>query len=309
MRRADVTFESGGVRCAAWLYRPDGGPVPCVVLAHGFSAVRDQRLDAFAERFARAGLAALAFDYRHFGASEGAPRQLVDLAAQLADWRAAIAFARGLDGIDGARIALWGSSLSGGHAMAVAASDPSLAAVVAQAPFADGLISLPALGLAQTLRLAREGLRDQLRAARGLPPHVIPVVGPAGTLRVLSAPSAEPGFRAMTPPDTTWRNEVAARVALRLGLYRPARRAARIGCPMLVCVADRDDLTAPGLAIRAARRAPRGELVRYPVGHFDVFVGDGFERAVGDQTAFLTRHLLQGAAASDDQSRAVRSRP
>ena len=60
---------------AAWLWHPEGA-TGCVVLGHGLSAVRDQRLDAFAERFAEAGLAALAFDYRHFGASSGACRKL-----------------------------------------------------------------------------------------------------------------------------------------------------------------------------------------------------------------------------------------
>ena len=64
MQRSDVTFQSAGTRCAAWLYRPaenGGAPTPCVILAHGFSGVRDQRLDAYAERFAQAGLAALVF--------------------------------------------------------------------------------------------------------------------------------------------------------------------------------------------------------------------------------------------------------
>jgi dienelactone hydrolase len=86
MQRSDVTFESAGTRCAAWLYRPvesGGGPAPCVVLAHGFSGVRDQRLDAYAERFAQAGLAALVFDYRYFGDSDGEPRQLLDIRRQL----------------------------------------------------------------------------------------------------------------------------------------------------------------------------------------------------------------------------------
>ena len=46
-------------------------------MAHGFSGVREQRLDAYAERFAQAGLAVLVFDYRHFGASGGEPRQLL----------------------------------------------------------------------------------------------------------------------------------------------------------------------------------------------------------------------------------------
>jgi uncharacterized protein len=116
MNRIDVAFNSQGVHCAAWLYRPDGpGPHPCVILANGFGAIREMRLPAYAERFAQAGLAVLIFDYRHFGASEGEPRQLLDIKQQLADWAAAISYVRGLDDIDPERIALWGTSFSGGH--------------------------------------------------------------------------------------------------------------------------------------------------------------------------------------------------
>src|SRR3954468_4783680 len=105
--RDDVRFESGGQRCAAWLYRPEGyGPHPCVILAHGFGGTRSARLWAFAERFRDAGMAALVFDYRHFGDSEGEPRQLLSVSRQLDDWRAAIGYARGLDGVDPERIAI-----------------------------------------------------------------------------------------------------------------------------------------------------------------------------------------------------------
>ena len=112
-----LDFESGGLRCAASLFRPTDMPGvrdPCVVMAHGFTGTRDQ-LTCYAETFARAGLAALTFDYRHFGGSEGSPRQIVDIGKQMEDWRSAIAMARTLDGVDSTRIALWGSSLSGGH--------------------------------------------------------------------------------------------------------------------------------------------------------------------------------------------------
>ena len=164
--RAEVSFQSGGERCSAWLYRP-AQATSCVVLAHGWTGVREQRLDAYAERFAAAGLAALVFDYRHFGASDGQPRQLLDIRRQHADWRAAVAYARGLAGIDPARVALWGSSFSGGHVIEVAARDPRIAAVVAQVPFVDGLANLTRLGRLHALRLTLAGLRDQLGALAG----------------------------------------------------------------------------------------------------------------------------------------------
>jgi dienelactone hydrolase len=296
-QRTDVTFESGGARCAAWLYRPvdTGGAAPCVVLGHGFSAVRDQRLGAFAERFAGAGLAALVFDYRHFGDSEGQPRQLLDIQRQLGDWRAAVAYARRLDGVDPARIAVWGSSFGGGHAMALAAEDTSLAAAVSQVAFADGLVTLPSLGLRHVLWLTREGLLDQARALRGRPPRLIPAAGPVGSRSVMNTAQSSVGMHGITPPGSTWRNEVAARIALQVGLYRPARKAKNIRCPILFCVADNDDLTAPELVLKASTQAPRAEVKRYPIGHFDIYTGEAFERAVADQTEFLGRHLLRGS--------------
>jgi fermentation-respiration switch protein FrsA (DUF1100 family) len=297
--RTDVTFESDGIRCAAWHYRPAAeGPVPCVVMAHGFSAVRDQRLDAFAERFAAAGLACLVFDYRHFGASEGEPRQFLDIKRQLADWQAAIDFARTLDGVDQARIALWGSSFSGGHVVAAAARDGRVQAVVSQVPFTDITNTLSAArhaaGLGGVLRLTASAMRDQLGGLLGRPPRYLPAVGPPGSNAAMTEPDAEPGFRAMTQADSTWVNRYTPRVSLRN--YRPYSKLRKLRCPVLVIVADRDGTTPPEPAAKAAERAPHAELIRHPGGHFDVYMGDAFERVVAEETGFLTRHLLRERA-------------
>jgi pimeloyl-ACP methyl ester carboxylesterase len=288
--RSDVTFDSDGARCAAWLYEPQGASA-CVVLAHGWTGVRERRLDAFAERFAAAGLAALVFDYRHFGASEGQPRSLLDIGCQLADWRAAVAYARSLKGVDPERIALWGSSFSGGHVIETSAHDPRIAAVVAQVPFVDGLANLARLGKVHALRLTVEGIRDQAGALLGRPPRMLASVGPPGSLAVMSSSDAEPGFRALNPDDLDWPNEAAARVALRVGTYRPIRNAERVRCPILFAVADDDVITPPDLAEKAALRAPHAEIRRYPGGHFDPYVGELFERVVADQIEFLLRSL------------------
>lgn len=291
--RQDVEFHSGGERCAAWLFRPAAAEAaPCVVLAHGWSGLREQRLDAYAERFAAAGFAALVFDYRHFGASGGEPRHLLDVPRQLEDWRAAVAFARGLDGIDPDRVVLWGTSFSGGHVVSVAADDPRIAAVVAQVPFADGLRNLPRLGARHALRLTREALIDLAGAALGRPPHTIPSVGPPGSLAVMTSPDAEPGYHRLTPPGVEWPNRAAARICARVTSYRPIERAADVRCPILFAIAEADAVTPPEFAEQAARRAPRSEVRRYPgAGHFDVYVGELFERVVADQVEFLARHV------------------
>lgn len=288
--RSEVTFDSGGERCAAWLYRPAESSA-CVVLAHGWTGVREQRLDAYAERFAAAGLAALVFDYRHFGSSDGEPRSLLDIPRQHADWRSAVAYARGLPGVDPTQIALWGSSFSGGHVIEIAAADPSIAAVVAQVPFVDGLANLMRLGRLHTLRLTLAGLRDQLGALAGRPPYMLASVGPPGSVAVMNSPDAQPGFLALNPPGLSWPNEAAARVALRVGSYRPTRKVTRVRCPTLFALAEDDVVTPPDLAEKAAARTPRAEVRRYPGGHFDPYVGELFEEVVADQTDFLLRHL------------------
>lgn len=292
MPRSDARFSSGESDCAAWLYRPDGVDRAAVlVMAHGFSATRDQRLDAYAERFCDAGVGALVFDYRGFGASQGEPRQVVDIAAQHADYRAAIAYARTLEWTDPDRVGLFGSSFSGGHVLAVGAADERIACVVAQCPFTDGLATLPKLGVLNAMRLTAAGMADQLGALAGRDPRYVAAVGPPGALAVMSTPDAEPGFRALTPADTLWENRVAARIALRVASYRPGRAAARLRCPVLFCVCDEDSLTPAEATIRHAQRSPQAEIKRYPIGHFDIYVGEPFERAVADQTEFLVRHL------------------
>lgn len=290
--RSDFEFTSHETRCAAWLYRPEySGLSPCVVMAHGFSGVREQRLDAYAERFARAGMAVLLFDYRYFGASAGEPRQLLSIRRQLQDWEAAVAAARALPGIDSARIALFGSSFSGGHVQALAAHDSAIAAAVAQVPFCDGLRNLSELGLSHAIRLATAGLRDVAATFFGLQPYCIPAVGAPGTLAMMVTPDAVAGFANMNPVNSTWHNEVCARIALSVGTYRPGAAAANILCPILYSIGEQDLLTPARLAYDAARRAPRAEVKTYPCGHFEVYAAPFWETVVADQTEFLVRHL------------------
>ena len=295
--RTELTFDSGGVHCAAYLYRPTAaGEVACVVMAHGFAATRDDGLPAYAQRFAEAGLAVLLFDYRHFGASGGEPRQLIDVGHQHGDYHAAIRCARHLDGIDPDRIVLWGSSFSGGHVIAVAAGDSRVAAVISQVPFADGLIGTWQTPLPTLLGLVAAGVQDAAGGLRGRPPHVVPAFARPGQVAMITDPEAEPGMRALVGADSRWRNEVIARTLLTLPLYRPGRRAGHLGMPVLVCVADADRITPPGPAVRMAGRAPRGELRRYPARHFEVYQGEMFTQVVDDQVDFLRRHGLAAAA-------------
>jgi len=290
--REDVTFRSDDADCAAWLYRPadEAANGACVVLAHGFAGTREARLDAYAERFAAAGYAALVFDYRHHGASGGEPRLLIDISRQQADWRAAIAFARAAGG-DPERIVAWGTSFSGGHVVELAAADHRIAAVIAQSPFMSGIATLRAAGVAHNLRLTAAGLRDAIAGWRGRAGRAMAVVGPPGSTAAMASPDAEPGYRALFPDGYEWPNRFLPRGTLRLPAYRPWAKAKLVTAPLLVQVMSEDAVTPPAPARRAAGLAPRGELIEYPGGHFDIYVGEPFERAIADQLAFLDRAL------------------
>jgi fermentation-respiration switch protein FrsA (DUF1100 family) len=267
-------------------------PLPCVVMAHGFGAVREARLGAYARRFAQAGYAAVVFDYRHFGDSGGEPRQLLDIGRQHDDWRAAIAFARSLPEVDAEQIVAWGTSFGGGHVAVIAADDDRLAAAISQNPFVDGPATLRALGPVSAARLTVAGVRDEFARLRRKVPYRLPIVGPPGTTAAMTTPDADPGYRAMYDGDEeSFVNWVAGRIALRVGFYRPGRRAEQIACPWLVQVSEDDAITPAMPALAAAARAPWSEVKRYPGGHFDIYVGEGFERAVADQVAFLERVL------------------
>ena len=288
--RVDVRIPSHGEELAAYLYRPSDGddPVPCVVMAHGFSATRDDGLPDYAEAFADAGFAVLLFDYRHFGASTGLPRQLLDIGRQQDDYRAAVQWARHAEGIDPDRIALWGSSFSGGHVLTVAAADPRIAAVIAQAPYTDSLPILRRMPVRNLAPAAVAALRDSAGAVLGREPVLMPAAGPPGSFAALTEPDALTGFQAIIGPESLWRNEVAARLMLTLPFFRPVRSAARLTMPVLLCVCDADTTTPPSSTITVGRRAPRAELRHYPYGHFAIYTDPQVKI---DQVDFLRRVL------------------
>jgi len=257
-------------------------------MAHGFSGVRDMHLDAPAQRFVANGFAALVFDYRHFGDSSGEPRQLLDVARQYEDWDAAITAARQLEGVDPDRIVLWGTSFAGGHVVDAAVRHPHIAAVIAQAPFMDGLALAMHLPKKSAMRLVFDAVRDQWRGARHRPPIYVRVTAPPGEYAALPLDHVWKSVPVVVPTGSTWRNEVTPRFGLRLATHRPVSRAGQVHQPLLVQVLDDETVLPVGPMRKAAQKAPRGRALSYSgLDHFDIYVGEGFERLVADQLDFL----------------------
>ena len=296
--RKDIEFKTeDGVTLRGWHYLPDNasGPVPTIVMAHGFSAVKEMYLDRFAEAFAAAGFAAIVFDNRNFGASDGEPRYEIDPWQQVRDYRDAITWAETLDETDATRIGIWGSSYSGGHVMVVGALDRRVKCVVAQVPLASGHRNARRLIRSDVLAGVQAMFDDDRRARmKGEKPAMIPVVAedPA-------APSALP-----TPDSWTWftetgksrapswHNEVTLRSVEMFTEYEPISYAKYVSpTPMMIVVALGDVLTVSDLALEAYEEAlaPK-RLVTLSGGHFDAYTGD-FEASSGPAVEWFKQHL------------------
>lgn len=292
MHRLDVQFLSDGSLCRAWLYLPETKkPAPVIVMAHGLGSTRSMRLGAYADRFRELGYACLVFDYRHFGDSEGEPRQLLDVTKQLQDWKSAVAFVRTHNDVDAGKVVLWGTSFSGGHVIATAADDQNIAAVVSQCPFTDGMASSMAIPPLTSIKVTLRALRDKVGSWFGAAPVTIALAGQPGSTAMMSAPDCESGYLQLVPETEAQRfpNYVAARIALQILFYFPGRKTPQLNCPVLFCVCETDTVAPAKATLRHARRAPRGQIKLYKEGHFDIYLGDSFERTIGDQIDFLQR--------------------
>jgi len=289
-QRLDRDFSNDGLRCAAWLYLPDSVALPPVVLmAHGFAAERTFRLPAFAERFVAQGLAVVVFDYRNFGDSEGEPRNWVDPDRHRSDWKAALDHVRQLPEVDGSRVALWGSSFSGGHVICTAAEDDNIKAIVAQVPFVGGDSGVkPPMSF--MLKALWALILDKLKTWLTKQPHWIPAIADPGEFGIMTAPEAQE-YRDLLPPDSTWKNRVPARILAKVSTYHPINMAHKVNCPALLVLGEKDETTLPGPIKACAEKLPMGELMSLDCGHFAVYSGEMFEQVVTRETAFLLEHL------------------
>lgn len=297
-----IHFDSFGLNCVADLYKPSNAAdnLTCVVMGHGFTGTKDQ-LAPYAMKFAEAGLVVLAFDYRCFGESDGKSRQIIDIKMQMEDWKAAIKLARSLEGVNPKRIALWGSSLSGGYVINIGADDSTIAAVVAQVPAIDksskGMyreakakmeregISLFTL-IKISLKSIAAGIYDAIRGLLGLSPYYMAVFGRPGSVAAFTDPESEKYQELFTKSGAKWMNQFAPRFLFGVPKYIQGT-AERIRMPILICVAEKDTEANPEMAIEIATKAPFGKCIVYPATHFEVYFGKIFEQIVSDQCKFL----------------------
>jgi alpha-beta hydrolase superfamily lysophospholipase len=260
-------------------------------MGHGLGAQQDFRLPAFAEHFAERGLAVFTFDYRYWGESAGAPRQLLDPQKQKQDWHAALAHVRSLPEVDGTHVAIWGSSFGGAHVIQVAADDHSVRAVVAQVLAADTASAVKGFGLGYMVKSTLYGLADALRGAFGVSPLYFPLVGRPGSDAVMNTPECWDGYLGLVPEGSTWKNQVTARSLLKLPLYRATRVADQVKAATLLMGGTRDSLVSIEDIRKMAAKMRDVTLKEYDCDHFEPYYPPMFDTFVQEQADFLVEKL------------------
>jgi len=305
MSRKDIEFQtSDGLTLRGWLYTPSSTTetkLPCLIMCHGWAAIKEMGLDKFAEAFvAKLPLAVLVYDHRSYGSSDtapGQPQHEVIPALQMLDLQDAITYSQGLPNINAAKIALWGSSFSGGHVLNVAAVDKRVKAVISQAPMISGFETLSRLvrpDIMTTMDAMFEG--DRLARAAGQKPAMVPV-SDANPLMPSSLPSAE-AFAFFSDWESKlggkFKNEVTVRS---LQLSRTADSLINIPrispTPLLMVVAAYDTAVPADIALSAFEKALQPKkLVILKAGHFEVYGGDHFGPNTAAQIEFLRESFL-----------------
>lgn len=269
MARRDIEFDAEGVTLRGWFYPAEGtgAAAPTVVMAHGFSAVKEMYLDSYAETFAAAGLNALVFDNRNFGSSDGEPRQEIDPWAQVRDYRHAITYAGTLPEVDD-RVGVWGSSYSGGHVLVVGAIDRRVKAVVAQVPLVSGHDNFRALVRADFIAGFQDGFNvDRAARYRGESPAMVPVVAedPLAPSALPTADSWQWFTETAKTRAPSWRNEVTLRSVEMFTEYEPVSYVPYISpTPLLMLPAIGDHLTPADLYDRRVREGAGAEAAHDP---------------------------------------------
>jgi len=292
MKREDVAFYSEGCRLSAHLYLPDGRKEgeqrPAVVLAHGFTGVKEQTLPAYAERFAGQGWVALTFDYRGFGTSEGQRGRLLAL-EQVEDIRNAVTYVRSRSDVDPQRIGLWGTSYGCGLAVYAAAFDQRVKAVVAQIGIADGLTSATRALNPQQVEALRAGIeqdrRQRVLTGRGM--YVDPFA-------IIPDPEMIAFFERHFPTMPHLKTQILLQYVEAHLEFSPISVVDRIAPRALLIIAAEHDVICPADELkRMYERAgnPKKFLLVEGLTHFQCYEGEGMERTCGEAIEWYKAHL------------------
>ncbi|MFD9669122.1 alpha/beta hydrolase [Rhodococcus sp. NPDC059968] len=296
--REDIEFATeDGTVLRGYLHSSGTGPAPCIVMAHGFSGVKEQ-IDHYAAAFCSVGFTVLVYDHRGFGSSEGTPRLEVDPPQQIADWRDAITHAASLPQVDAERgFAIWGSSFAGGLAVVVGANDSRVRCVVSQIPNVSGHRNGREMFTIEQRREITELIHEDRKARlKGAAPAMIDVFGSDPDALCALPPVVHPRFIELSIEGApSWKNEVTVRSVGHMIEFEPAGWIPHLSPkPWLMIVGREDNCTFPEIQLEAyaSAREPK-KVVIHPGGHFQTYTKH-FEQTSRAATEWFVEHMLGG---------------
>lgn len=295
--RQDVNFKSKGMECRGWLYLPDdtkdNDKLPAIVMAHGFSAVKEQILPNFAERFVNAGFATLVFDYRFFGDSEGEPRCQLFPLEMVEDYRNAISWISGHPSVNPDCIGIWGTSYSGGLVAYVGAIDKRAKAVVAQVPSITGPEARRISNLEKWNAVGDFLLQDRIARYSTGKVNYMKVVAPEGEPCILPGQENYDAFMEMVDIAPNWRNEITLESLEKIREFDPVSMIHLIAPrALLVIAAERDNLI-PIDTVKASfeKVGQPKNLIIYPILHFEIYSDPWLSKAANTAIDWFKEQL------------------
>ncbi len=286
-----VTYYSEGTKISAVLYAPGGATsgarLPGVVLCHGFTGIKELILPDYARRFAAAGFAALAFDYRGFGESEGERGRLL-WREQVQDIRNSITFMETLDIVDPERIGLWGTSYGGANVIYTAGVDARAKCVVAQVGFGDGgrrIRERPPEETAPIRQMIANERRQRVLTGKSA------MVDP---FMILADAESKAFFESAAKDLDRLKTQITLETLESTLEYCPEDVADRIAPrALLLIAAELDTVTPPGefRSVYAKAGEPKKLVVLEGVRHYEIYSGEPLERSAKEAIDWYREHL------------------
>jgi fermentation-respiration switch protein FrsA (DUF1100 family) len=298
-----INFNRDDLTLVGNLFTPENfdedGHYPAVIVEGSFSSVKEQMPSTYAEKLAEQGFVALAFDYAHYGESEGEPRQLESPAEKLSDLQAAVSYLTELPYVQ--TVGMVGVCTSAGNAAYLGAAEPRIKALATVAAFLPGPDVFSLLyggedGVAARKQAAADARHayEQTGEATFVPAYSETDqsainYGPAGSFDYYLNES-----RGNVPE---YRNQTALMSLEQFLDFDPVSQASAITTPTMVVHSDESAF--PDQAKKLYERIHgKKELVWADGNHYDYYDSSAqIDNAVANVTRFFRTHLVEEPAA------------
>jgi cephalosporin-C deacetylase-like acetyl esterase len=293
--RKDISFISKGMRCSGWIYIPDdlkeGSKAPAIVMATGFTAVKEMILPDYAAFLAGAGFVTLVFDYRYFGDSQGEPRSQVLPLEQVEDVRNAITWVSEQPEVDSERIGIWGTSYGGGIVMYAGTYDTRVKAVVSQVPAAASPEQQRTGNPQAWEKMTRILLRDRIERYETGVVNYMKVVAPGGEPCCLPGKESYEALMALKQPN--WRNQVTMESLEKMREFDSTSTIHMLSpTALLIIAAEKDSFFPPNMVKAIYEKALKPKAMSiFPIGHFEINYEPWLSKSANLAINWFKKHL------------------